>query len=194
MVYVDEFGDVWEREVSYVGAGLKLACPAPIGGRIVSLLIRAFRDEIEYQVFPGAPGLPWPPDPTWIDYGEICNCETCAGRLVGATVEELRAEVDDISSDDTSNADTFFLRYLESARDVIVRESRLLRYSISRDISTFTDTYVRPGRQVAVRYGDSFNEVEQVQVVFPRNDDTPYPATIAGARAALAGETLHHSK
>jgi hypothetical protein len=188
MTYVDEFGYEWEREVAYAGAGLKLACPAPIGGRIVSLLIRgAARDGIEYTTSAGTPGLPWPPDPTWLDYAEICECETCAGRLVGATVAELRAKVDDISSDYTTNEDTFFLRYLESARDVIEQESRQLRYSIRRDISAFTDTYVRARRQVAVRYDSSFQEVVDVRVVFPDNDDTSYPATIAGARAALRG-------
>jgi predicted NBD/HSP70 family sugar kinase len=173
-----------DREVAYAGAGLKLTCPAPIGGRVVSVLIRGGGDEIAYQVSAGAPVLPWPPGPTWT--GERCQCETCAGRVVGATVEELRAKVDDMDSDYMTNVDTFFLRYLESARDVIVREAQYLRYGIQRDISTFTDTYVRAGRQVAVRYDDSFQEVTEVRVVYPRTDES-YPGAIAGALAALRG-------
>ena len=115
----DEFAGV-----AYFGAGLKLACPAPIGGRVVSLLIRRGGDEITYQASAGAPGLPWPPDPTWTEYGERCQCQTCEGRLVGATVEELREKIDDMDSDYTVNEDTFFLHYLESARDVVVRKHR----------------------------------------------------------------------
>lgn len=98
------------------------------------------------------------------------------------------AHVDEFGDEwerEVSNLDTFFLRYLESARDVIVRESQQHRYSISRDVSTFTDTYVRPGRQVAVRYDKSLDEIEEVRVVVPHNDDSEYPATIAGARDAL---------
>jgi hypothetical protein len=33
--------------------------------------------------------------------------------------------------------------------------------------------------------GEYGHQVEEVRVVVPRNDDPPYPATIAGARAAL---------
>jgi hypothetical protein len=187
MGYIDEDGTRWEREVTYVGAGLKLACPAPIGGRTVSVLIRGGGDEITYQVSEGAPRLPWPPDPTWTEYGERCGCETCAGRLVGATVDELRAEVDAITADPGALEDTYLrLRYLESARDIIVREAQNLRYGIQRGISTFTDTYARAGRQVAVRYDDAFQEVEEVRIAFPRTEES-YPATIAGALAALRG-------
>jgi hypothetical protein len=172
--------------VAYAGAGLKLACPATIGGRVVSVLIRAGGDEITYQASAGAPGLPWPPDPTWTEYGERCQCQTCEGRLVGATVEELREKINDMDSDYKVNEDTFFLHYLESARDVVVREAQVLRYGIQGDISTFADTYVRAGRQVAVRYDRSFQQVEQVMGVLSPSDG-PYPATIAGAVAALRG-------
>jgi hypothetical protein len=65
-----------------------------------------------------------------------------------------------------------------------VREAQNHRYGIQRDISTSTDTYARAARQVAVRYDDSLQEVEEVGVVYPRTDES-YPATIAGALAAL---------
>jgi hypothetical protein len=177
-----------DRGVDYVGAGLKLACPAAIGGSVVSLLLRTTRgDEIRYVASAGAPALPWPPDPTWTEYGERCQCQTCEGRLVGATVAELRAKVDDMDTDYATNEDTFFLHYLESARDAVVREAQNHRYGIQRDISSSTDTYVREGRQVAVRYDSSFEQVEEVGVVLPPTSDESYPATIAGALAALAG-------
>jgi hypothetical protein len=176
-----------DRGTAYAGAGLKLQCPAPIGGRVVSLLLRAGGNAITYVVSQGVPGLPWPPDPTAVEYGERCQCATCEGRLVGATVEELRAKVDDMDSDYTTNEDTFFLRYLESARDVVVREAQNHRLGIHRDVSTSTDTYVRPNRQVAVRYDPSLQAVEEVRIVVPRNTDESYPATIAGALAALQG-------
>jgi hypothetical protein len=177
-----------EREVAYMGAALKLACPASVGGRVVSTLYRTGGGGIQYQVEgSGAPGLPWPPDPTWTEYGERCRCETCAGRLVGAAVDELHAVMNGIHGDTAVNWDTYFLRYLESARDAIVREAQGLRYGIHRDISTFTDTYVRVDRRVAVRYADSFQEVEEVRIVLPpvRSDES-YPATIPGAVAALS--------
>jgi hypothetical protein len=88
-----------DRGTSYVGAGLKLQCPAPIGGRTVSLLLRTSGHEIRYVASQGAPALPWPPDETLADYGERCGCDTCEGRLVGATVDELRAYVDKMDSD-----------------------------------------------------------------------------------------------
>ena len=108
---------------------------------------------------------------------------------MGATVEELREKIDDMDSDYTVNEDTFFLHYLESARDVVVREAQALRYGIQRDISTFADTYVRAGRQVAVRYDRSFQQIEQVMSVLSPSDG-PYPATIAGAVAALRGSLI----
>lgn len=101
---------------------------------------------------------------------------------MGTTVDELRAKVDDMDSDYTTNEDTFFLHYLETARDVVVREAQNHRYGIRRDTST--DTYARAGRQVAVRYDDSLQQVEEVKVAYPRTDES-YPATIAGALAAL---------
>ena len=122
-----------DERVAYVGIKLKLACPAPVNGRIVSTLIRV-GDEINYQVEgSGVPELPWPPDPASADYGERCSCETCEGRLVGAPVEELRDVISDIHGDYAVNQDTYFLRYLESARDLIVREVQMQRYTIQRD-------------------------------------------------------------
>jgi hypothetical protein len=176
------------RGTDFVGAGLKLRCPAGVGGSIVSLLLRTGGDEIRYVASADAPSLPWPPDPTLTEYGERCGCQTCEGRLVGATIDELRAKVDDMDSDYVMNEDTYFLRYLETARDVVVREAQNHRYGIQRDISTFTDTYVRAGRQVAVRYDDSLEEVEEVRIAHPRTDES-FPATIAGALAALRGPT-----
>ncbi|WAJ43124.1 hypothetical protein OK015_18055 [Mycobacterium sp. Aquia_216] len=179
--------DVTDRGTSYVGAGLKLECPAPIGGRTVSLLLRTSGDEIRYVPSQGAPGVPWPPDPTQMDYGERCGCDTCEGRLVGATVEELRAYVDRMDSDYLMNEDTYFLRYLETARDLVVREAQLHRYGIYRDISTRTDTYVRADRRVAVRFDDSLQVIEEVGTVRP-GPEVSYPTTIAGAAAALRGD------
>ena len=170
-----------------MGAALKLACPASVGGRVVSILYRTGGGGIQYQVAgSGIPGLPWPPDPAWTEYGERCQCETCGGRLVGATVDELYAVVNGIHAGTAVNWDTYFLRYLESARDVIVREAQSLRYGIHRDISTFTDTYVRDDRRVAVRYDDSSQEVKEVRVVLRRSDES-HPATIPQAVAALRG-------
>ena len=120
------------RGTAYVGAGLKLQCPAGIGGSVVSLLLRSGGDEIRYVASNGAPALPWPPDPTSTEYGERCQCQTCEGRLVGATVEELRAKVNDMDSDYATNEDTFFLRYLETARDAVVREAQNHRYGIRK--------------------------------------------------------------
>lgn len=174
-----------DREVQYVGAGLKLACPAPVGGEIVSVLVRGGGDAITYQI-PGGPRLPWPPDPTLTEYGEPCFCQTCAGRLVGAGVEELRMELAGIAADPAALEDTYELGYLESARDVVVRASQQERYGLHRNIATFTDTYERTGRRVAVRYDPSLQEVEEVTVVAPPTGEF-YPATIAGALTALRG-------
>lgn len=97
MPYIDEFGTEWEREHEHVGAWLKLSCPV---GTIVSRLIRTggggpIRYRVEGSI---GPDIHWPPDPTSTHYGERCPCDVCVGRLVGATVEELRAEVDAIHS------------------------------------------------------------------------------------------------
>jgi hypothetical protein len=144
------------------------------------------RDQVCRQ--PRAPALPWPPDETLADYGERCACDTCEGRLVGATVDELRAYVDKMDSDYLTNEDTYFLRYLETARDLVVREAQLHRYGIYRDISTGTDTYVRADRRVAVRYDASLQEVLEVGTVRPSPEES-YPATIAGSLAALREPT-----
>jgi hypothetical protein len=187
MVDVDGSGDEWERKITYAGVALKLKCPSAVGGQIVGALTRIGGDGIEYLVAgSGVPELPWPPDPTWTVYGERCFCPECGGRLVGATVEEFRSEVNRIDDDPTVNVDTFFLRYLESARDVTVRKARGLRYAIQRDTSTFTDTYLRRGRQVTVSYDGSFQEIIQVTVVRPETGES-YPSTLAGALTALAG-------
>lgn len=182
--FVDEFGTAWEREVAYVGGLLKLQCPAPVGGQVVSTLIRVGSGNIEYQVAgSGAPPLTWPPDPTWIEYGGRCRCETCAGRLVGATVDELRAEIDAMNAVVTSNVDTYLdLRYLESARDLIVREAQNLHYGIHR--TTQADKYLRRERRVEVQYDGSFQDVEAVKVLVPETAESYLPS-IAGAVAAL---------
>ena len=61
-----------------------------------------------------------------------------------------------------------------------------MRYGIRRNISTFTDTYVRTTRRVEVQYDDSLEDVVAVRVGVPPTDES-YPATIAGAIAALRG-------
>jgi hypothetical protein len=175
-----------DREVEYVGAGLKLECPAPIS-EIVSVLFRGGGNAITYKV-PGSQRLPWPPDPTQVDYGEPCLCDVCGGRLVGATVEELRDEIAAISSNPAELENTYTLRYQETSRDLVIRAARNSRYGFHRDISTFTDTYVGTTRRVAVRYdGGTGQEVVAVNVVQPPNEGE-YPASIAGALAALRGE------
>lgn len=187
MAYVDEFGTEWEREVAYVGALLKLQCPAPVEGQVVSLLIRVGSGNIEYQVAgSGASPLRWPPDPTWTEYGERCHCGTCAGRLVGASIDELRADMVAMNAVVTSNEDTYRkLRYLESARDVVVREAQNLRYGILRNTVTHIDTYVQAQRRVEVQYDGSFQGIEAVKVLLGRQPGQSYPATIAGAVGAL---------
>jgi len=153
--FVDEFGTVWEREVTYVGAKLDLYCPAPVAER-VSILIHTHGDHIGYQVAgSGAPELPWPPDPTATEYGEICHCQTCAGRMVGASVEELRNAVKAVSDKPEGNVHVHQLEYLESERDVIVRAAQNLHYGIHRNTTTHTETYVRWERRVEVPRGES---------------------------------------
>lgn len=185
MPFTDELGDEWKREVEYVGAHLKLSCP---DGTIVSILSRdGGGGPIRYHVARSScPDLYWPPDPTNTHYGERCPCERCVERLVGATVDELRAEVNALHDAVAENRDTYFLRYLESARDVIEREAQSRRCAFHRDASAFTDTYIGlTRRQVIVRYDKSFREVEHVAVM-PATES--YPGTLAGALAALRGE------
>ena len=81
-MYVDDEGVEWEREVTHIGAVLKLACPE---GKYVSHLFRTASGNIRY-LLPGSGNrqLPWPPDPTSTEYGERCRCEVCNGRMVGA--------------------------------------------------------------------------------------------------------------
>jgi hypothetical protein len=130
-----------QGDIAYVGALLKLACP---GGEIASRLICTGGDDIQYQIEgSNAPPLPWPPDPTCTDYTEICSCAVCGGRRVGERIDVLRAVMDEIHSDPNVNVDTYFLNYLERARDIIEHEALLGKYAIRRRISTFTDTYVR---------------------------------------------------
>lgn len=172
--------------VAYVGIRLTLVCPAPVGGRTVSTLIRVGED-INYQVEgSGVPEQPWPPDPPAVDYGERCSCPTCEGRLVGAPIEELRDVISALQADLAVNQDTYLdLRYIESARDFIIREVQRQRYTIQRDLPTFTDRYVKTSRTVSVRYDGSFQgEVAEVTV---EPSGGPYPNTITGAVAALRG-------
>lgn len=118
---------------------------------------------LTYQVVrTPSPSFPWPPDPNSTEYGERCPCEHCVGRLVGDTVDAIRNEADQIQLTMRSNEDTHQLRYLESARGVIFREAQLLGYGFRRD--NLIDVYEGPGRRVAVRYDDSFEEVEEVSV------------------------------
>lgn len=182
--FVDEFGTVWEREVTYVGAKLDLYCPAPVAERI-SILIHTHGDHIGYQIAGSdAPELPWPPDPIATEYGEICHCQTCAGRLVGASVEELRNVVKAVSDKPEGNVHVHQLEYLESERAVIVRAAQNLHYGILRNTANHIDTYVRGQRRVEVRYDESFQDVAAVKVILPLTGGA-YPATIAAAVAAL---------
>jgi hypothetical protein len=85
------------------------------------------------------------------------------------------------------------LRYLESARDVIVREAQLGGYGIMRGFDHHhsphpsTETYLLASRRVSVRYTDDFQEVEEVSVWLPVSTEgqPTYPGTLAGALAAL---------
>lgn len=183
MPFNDKLGDEWERKHEHVGARLKLSCP---DGTIVSRLVRGGGGPIRYRVEGSiAPDLYWPPDPTNTHYGERCPCERCVGRLVGATVDELRAEVNALHDAVAAGTDTYFLRYLESAREVIEREAQSRRYAFHRDVSTATDIYLGPTRrQVTVHYDRSFGEVEHVAIV-PATES--YSPTLAGALAALRG-------
>lgn len=109
-MYVDDEGVEWEREVTHIGAVLKLACPE---GKYVSHLFRTGGGNIRY-LLPGSGNrqLPWPPDPTSTDYGERCPCEICNGRMVGAKVDDLRQAVNELDAAVTANEDTYFLDYL----------------------------------------------------------------------------------
>lgn len=120
------------------------------------------------------PPLPWPPDPGSDVYGERCPCEMCCGRLVGDTVAAIRAEAEAMASTMKVNQDTYQLRYLESARDAIVREAQLGGYGISRGFDhhhnshPLTETYLLASRRVSVRYTNDFQgEVEGVSVWCP---------------------------
>ncbi len=110
-MYVDDEGVEWEREVTHIGAVLKLACPE---GKYVSLLIRTAGGNIRYLLpGPGNRQLPWPPDSTSTEYGERCPCAVCNGRMVGARIDELRHALNGLHDAPTANEDTYFLDYLE---------------------------------------------------------------------------------
>ncbi|HEY1838613.1 MAG TPA: hypothetical protein VGG53_00055 [Mycobacterium sp.] len=185
MTYVDEYGTVWERKTTYIGAKLDLYCPAPVAER-VSTLIHTHGDHIGYQVAgSGAPELPWPPDPNAVEYGEFCHCPSCNGRMVGASVEELRNAVKAVSDKPTGNVHVHELQYLDTEHDVVVRAAQNLHYGIHRNTANHTDTYVHGQRRVEVAYDSSFEDIQTViKVVLPLSGDE-YPATIAGAVAAL---------
>jgi hypothetical protein len=183
--YVDEDGIEWESKISYVGVGLKLECP---NGNYVSVIIGSAADgaALRYQVLATRhPALRWPPHPDSTEYGERCPCDDCVGRLVGDTVAAIRAEANEIQATTKSHEDTYTLRFLEPARDVILREAQLKGCGIDFDPSTSTESYVSPGRYVAVRY-DPQGEVEDVTMAIPRSGEE-YPSTLAGALAALRG-------
>ena len=110
-MYVDEFGYEWESEHSYLGAAVKLDCPA---GQPISQLMRtATRPNITYLRPGWVSSRQWPPDATSVNYGEKCNCEECGGRLVGETVAKLKQQVDEIHATTKVHIDTYQLRYLE---------------------------------------------------------------------------------
>lgn len=183
-------------QTAHFGVGLKLDCP---NGKYVSFITGVGSPNLAYQVVSHAPEthppLPWPPVPDSVEYGERCPCGVCVGRLVGDTVAAIRSEADAIQGTMKVNEDTYQLRYLESARDFIVREAQLGGYGISRGYDTHhnvapsTETYLVSTRRVAVRYDDSFQEVEEVSVWLPVSTQPPekYPDTLAGAVAALRG-------
>jgi hypothetical protein len=189
-------------KTDYVGVGLKLDCP---NGNYVSFITGMGSRNLAYQVVFNAPDthppLPWPPDPDSTLYGERCPCEVCVGRLVGDTVAAIRAGANGIQGTMRVNEDTYNLRHLESARDVIVREAQLRGYGIVREQqigqyrihhdAAFTETYVISTRRVIVGYDDLFQEVEHVTVWLPASTQQPetYPGTLAGALAALRGST-----
>jgi hypothetical protein len=144
------------------------------------------------------PPLPWPPLPDSDVYGERCPCDGCVGRLVGDTVSAIQAEALAMQATMKVNQDTYNLRYLESAHDVIVRQAQLRGYGIIREgqlghygihhhDGAFAETYVAMTRRVIVGYDDDFQEVEHVTVWLPASTQPPdtYPDTLAGALAAL---------
>jgi hypothetical protein len=183
MAYSDEFGTVWERKVTHIGPALKLACPGQ--GRVVSVLFRTSCDTIRYSI-PGT-GIsqhPWPPD-TSANYGERCPCGECLGRLVGASVDGLTAQVILLIDVTRAHEDTYFLGYLESARSAIEPEAAGRGYQKRRDSSSGTDTYERPNRKVIVGY-DEYGEVEHVRV---QSEAASYPRTLRGALDAIAGSS-----
>jgi hypothetical protein len=179
---------------AHVGVGLKLDCP---NGKYVSFITGMGVPNLTYQVVINAqthPPFPWPPDPDSAVYGERCPCDVCCGRLVGDTVDAIQAEALAVQSTMTVNDDTYMLRYLESARDVIVREAQLKGCGIIKGrgargnpASPLTETYATSTRRVEVRYGERFQEVEEVTVWLPVSTEPQptYPDTFAGALAAM---------
>ncbi|MGH3635673.1 MAG: hypothetical protein ACRDTS_16615 [Mycobacterium sp.] len=109
-MFVDEFGDEWESEVAYIGAAVKLDCPA---GKPVGQLVRTGGPAITYRLLGWDRSRPWPPDPTSVNYAERCPCEVCGNRLVGETIDKLAQEVNEIHATTRSHIDTYVLRYLE---------------------------------------------------------------------------------
>lgn len=181
-------------DTAYVGVALKLDCPA--GSDYVSFITGMGTPNLHYQVVTTPdthPPLPWPPDPDGDVYGERCPCEMCCGRLVGDTVAAIRAEAEAMASTMKVNQDTYQLRYLESARDAIVREAQLVGYGIQRGFDhhhrpdPLTETYLLASRRVSVRYDANFEEVNDVSVWLPvsTTGQPTYPATLAGALQAL---------
>jgi hypothetical protein len=180
-MYTDEFGTVWEREVHHMGAALKLACPGE--GRIVSVLFYTAGETIRYSVpRTDVSQHPWPPDPDPM-YAEKCECGQCLGRLVGASADILLEEVILLDSTPTANEDTYFLKYLQSGRNVVELAALSHGFQPRRDTSALTHTYERPNRKVIVHY-DQAGEVEHVQA---EPNTASYAATLRGALDALAG-------
>jgi hypothetical protein len=185
---------VTAQGTAYVGVGLKLDCP---NGKYVSVITGMGSPNLHYQVLTRAPDvhtpLAWPPIPGSADYGEQCPCDVCVGRLVGDTVAAIQAEANQIQGTMRVNQDTYQLRYLESARDVIVREAQLVGYGIMRgfdvhhNVAPTTETYLLASRRVSVRYDDASEEVKEVTVWLPVSTVAPptYPGTLAGALTAL---------
>ena len=87
-----------------------------------------------------------------------------------------------LHSASTVNEDTYPLRRLESAREVLEPEATGNGYQVQRNTASFADTYVRPTRCVIVEYDESFGEVEHVAVEPPNES---YRVTLAGALDAL---------
>jgi hypothetical protein len=183
-------------QTAHVGVGLKLDCP---NGKYVSFITGMGIPNLTCQLVTNPqthPPLPWPPDPDSAEYGERCPCDVCVGRLVGDTVEAILAEMYAVQTTMQVNEDTYMLRYLESARAVVVREAQLGGYGFIRGrgargnaASPLTETYATSTRRVEVRYGDQFQEVEEVTVWLPAPTEPQetYPGTLAGALAALRG-------